>query len=389
MSIASEITRINTNIAAAYTALDGKGATLPATQNSANLADTIDTITTGGGGGGNPLFSVVDNIVTSFDLDNISSDWHMDTAYSKSNMGNNSGIVGVVYDECLDSETVYITLNSKQANYCVGFLAPNSATVQLLTDENNRYSVTFNNEETYIIYLLTSDITNRNPNNITWEEAKTYDGDGVRRFSRYFHKRALKTNCSNTIQNVFDGIWGNYIDDFKLTNITFSDTLNSSMLTNWFRACNNPYRLLDYTSNISDGDSLPTDVSNTLINSYWGYFMCSPVDSFPFIIDLSAYTGTTVLGFGYSALGQSGFSGTCNKIKKFKMKLPSTCGMNLGSNEFAWETLSYMLQYAPTRDSSTSAYSRTFYVNYANQATAMGHGVDLVAQLQAKNWNAY
>lgn len=51
MSIASEITRINGNIAAAYTALDGKGATLPETQNSANLADTIDTITTGGGGG--------------------------------------------------------------------------------------------------------------------------------------------------------------------------------------------------------------------------------------------------------------------------------------------------------------------------------------------------
>lgn len=51
MSIASEITRINNNIAAAYTALDGKGATMPETQNSANLADTVNTITTGGGGG--------------------------------------------------------------------------------------------------------------------------------------------------------------------------------------------------------------------------------------------------------------------------------------------------------------------------------------------------
>ena len=49
MSIASEITRINGNIAAAYTALDGKGATLPETQNSANLDDTINTISAGGG----------------------------------------------------------------------------------------------------------------------------------------------------------------------------------------------------------------------------------------------------------------------------------------------------------------------------------------------------
>ena len=56
MAISSEITRINGNIAAAYTALEEKGATLPASdsQNSANLASTIATVSTGGGGGGMP-----------------------------------------------------------------------------------------------------------------------------------------------------------------------------------------------------------------------------------------------------------------------------------------------------------------------------------------------
>lgn len=44
MSIASEITRINSNIASAYTSCANKGATMPSTQNSANLADTIDSI---------------------------------------------------------------------------------------------------------------------------------------------------------------------------------------------------------------------------------------------------------------------------------------------------------------------------------------------------------
>jgi hypothetical protein len=48
MSIASEITRINTNIAAAYDEAEAKGATMPATENSANLADTVASIPSGG-----------------------------------------------------------------------------------------------------------------------------------------------------------------------------------------------------------------------------------------------------------------------------------------------------------------------------------------------------
>lgn len=50
MSIASEITRINNNIANAYTSVNNKGGTLPATQNSANLATAITSIPSGGGG---------------------------------------------------------------------------------------------------------------------------------------------------------------------------------------------------------------------------------------------------------------------------------------------------------------------------------------------------
>ena len=50
MTIASEITRINGNIAAAYTAASAKGATLPATENSDNLATCISSISGGGGG---------------------------------------------------------------------------------------------------------------------------------------------------------------------------------------------------------------------------------------------------------------------------------------------------------------------------------------------------
>ena len=47
MSVASEITRIKNNIASAYTAVSNKGGTLPQTQNSANLATAINSISTG------------------------------------------------------------------------------------------------------------------------------------------------------------------------------------------------------------------------------------------------------------------------------------------------------------------------------------------------------
>lgn len=48
MTIASEIQRIKTNIANAYDALETAGATMPATENSANLASTVGTISSGG-----------------------------------------------------------------------------------------------------------------------------------------------------------------------------------------------------------------------------------------------------------------------------------------------------------------------------------------------------
>ena len=50
LSIASEIQRIQGNIADAYNACATKGATMPVTNNSASLANTIDSISAGGGG---------------------------------------------------------------------------------------------------------------------------------------------------------------------------------------------------------------------------------------------------------------------------------------------------------------------------------------------------
>ena len=58
MSVADQINRIKTNIADTYTAAQAKGATMPQTQNSDNLAACVQSITTGGGGGGNTQFGL-------------------------------------------------------------------------------------------------------------------------------------------------------------------------------------------------------------------------------------------------------------------------------------------------------------------------------------------
>lgn len=51
MTIDSEILKLQTNLADSYTACNGKGATMPVSQNFDNLPDCIDSIQTGGGGG--------------------------------------------------------------------------------------------------------------------------------------------------------------------------------------------------------------------------------------------------------------------------------------------------------------------------------------------------
>lgn len=58
MSVADQINRIKTNIANTYTAAQAKGATIPQTKNSDNLAACIQSITTGGGGGGDTQFGL-------------------------------------------------------------------------------------------------------------------------------------------------------------------------------------------------------------------------------------------------------------------------------------------------------------------------------------------
>ena len=64
MTVASEITRIKTNIENAYNSASEKGATLPDVQNSDNLATCISSITGGGSGGSSSKYGIsIDDIL--------------------------------------------------------------------------------------------------------------------------------------------------------------------------------------------------------------------------------------------------------------------------------------------------------------------------------------
>ena len=83
MTIASEITKLNTNLEAAYTAVDNKGGTLPASQNFDNLATAIGTIS--GGGGGSDTTDVPLTRISDDNGDEIGT-WYMNFKDANSNV---------------------------------------------------------------------------------------------------------------------------------------------------------------------------------------------------------------------------------------------------------------------------------------------------------------
>ena len=102
MTIASEVTRIKTNIAQAYTALEEKGATIPEVKNSDNLSDAIGSIATGGGSSEIRGSWIVPQIC--LDLDNVIANIEQSEVYQNIKRfvslkyGNNYtvGVVGIV-----------------------------------------------------------------------------------------------------------------------------------------------------------------------------------------------------------------------------------------------------------------------------------------------------
>ena len=109
MSVASEITRIKTNINNAYKSAESKGAVLPSDKNSNNLAECISSITVGGSGGDviyvengtDKEYVKGDKVLINLGMvDSIAQDGHLSESTS-----NNNYNPGSVF---LDNDTGYV-----------------------------------------------------------------------------------------------------------------------------------------------------------------------------------------------------------------------------------------------------------------------------------------
>ena len=128
MSIASEISRISGNVADAYTAANAKGATMPVSQNSDNLATTISTIPTGTTPTGtksitsNGVYDVTDFASADVQVPTTAPAYYTDKTKSNNRLQNGTIVVNVngvntIGVAVLESEYFYSTLTNTDVDF--------------------------------------------------------------------------------------------------------------------------------------------------------------------------------------------------------------------------------------------------------------------------------
>lgn len=351
MTIASEVTRIKTNIAQAYTTLEEKGATIPEVKNSDNLSDTIGSIATGGGNGDYEyrngwlvpqLYRDLDTLVENYGSNTPN---RIQCGSSTSAMGKDSTYIkGIVFTEDVNNITIlYANTNIKY------YVIPEDAVVE--KSYGNYYKITFNTDR-WIIFDFCMD----NSQSITYGISllnNFQDGNGgvYASFIKYISIKSLKSSMSFLTPTAM----GHFnLDDIhiigehaKNTKINYSYIISCKNLQN-------PLCLLDILDVPTLEDTSDTWNGQTL--QYMGSTLASYHASklldyvkFPIILDLSEYTKTGTL-----TLGGNDSEGTC-RLTHLKMVLPSTCSVALKAGNGTWqnpvldiESYQFIAEHAPT-----------------------------------------
>jgi len=385
MSIASEITRISGNIADAYTSLDAKGATMPAagSQNSANLADTIDSIPAGGGES-NADFETIKGIINNYSgtSSQLPSDWEAGT-----DTASYSYLVGYVIPKSI--EKVYFIDKPN------GYKIPSTATYAVETIGNSsRVAITFNgvNNEHWVciaihkstFYELSSKLPGLIAPGTSYFDGEFYPIEYIAA------KTNLDTKWKFNLLGLYDTLnmplKGVYLGE----NTFFREEFTTTNLDAFLYALgylNNPDWFFDNSEDISRGDAIP---SSSVAYNTPAFFnrMIGMRPNFPFILDCST----------------SSFSGTLklldskdnnNLLFDIKIKLPTPTGTTnkitfttagcpvTGSHTalFTKESLQYMADNAPT-----ITVSATLQLGWMNIEIAGGASGTIISTLTSKGW---
>lgn len=399
MSIASEIERISGNIADAYTALDAKGATLPESQNSANLADTIDSVPTGGGGGEsaayindfNTMAAILETDVTSGGSETKSQ--LEEKGYMAVASGHANHTIGFVYGD----KVTYTIVNKA---VLAGFKIPSSASYEVL--DSSRYKVTFTTEKWIIIRATGSSYAQLSSALPYFSKITTETGSDASKLAIpvavYNYYGVNNSAINNTIGSIVFAICG-YIkylklkSDITITSPNYSDT----DVWNFILGLDNCGDLLKQLSGY-DSTNEVYPISGDTAKRLCGLGTSSTAGQFdvlpfvktgtPVIFDLSSVSGSGTATLFPSAANYCYIMPT---VTDLKIKLPSTYttvdltykryNASLGLS-LTKEALQYMATNAPTVTSATVklGYNNLGYLTYTTE------GQEILSTFTGKGW---
>lgn len=343
MTIASEITRIKTNIENTYTALEEKGATMPDVQNSANLADTVATVSTGssvemrGDWCVPPAYTEMDTLVANATTSNMSTNY----------------ILGVYFKDWVNK--IYLNPSNVYSYQVQGgekvlkaqYNVTDDNWIEVQLNENCRYIVIEINlpYSCYDVSLINKCATFGKNLNIT----------------KYLTVRKIGT-FGSTVQMLQD--YKN-LDDLKFINCEFYRALTVYDLLKFWAS-------FKYNKPLSDfGSKQPTSItpSSSEIN-YWINNLAT-LRHFPVPIDLSARTSSITFG-------SSSYEYT-RRLEHALLKLPA---QNVTANQLCLdkESLAYWAENAPEVE------GKTITLGEANIVTAGGSDGEIIQAFVTKGW---
>lgn len=357
MTISSEITRIKTNIASAYTALEEKGAIMPELMNSNNLAETVGSVKTGGGTR-NYIFDIIDSIINSYTED--------DARFQRIITGSQitETLIGYSF---YSADTIYVY---KYNSFKIAI--PESATIEDSTDDDYKKIIFTDNER----WLISCCDLNNYP--IIKVNVSVLDTSSNKSIINYAN---IKNCTGNVIQKKLSGVLDGCknLEDLKVTGINFNDATTSVFSS--LRFLKDTSVFFNNSINSHVGDTITSRNLSILGDStMYNMGILTRWEKFPFVVDFSGYTATDEINF--NKVGMS-----YNKCVDLKLILPSSANINIkfADNTYAYlvltkESLQYMAEHAPTVE------NKTLTIGDANIAICGGTGSEIITTLTNKGW---